>query len=89
MGLEVKIMIKTKHNIIMFINYYEKDGEKYLKIDEKIVQCNKKQLLASLEETPLPIEYVYERPEKFKFGVLYVMTTPGGRPTYIYTHQIN
>lgn len=87
MGLDT-IELNMKSKGLMFISYYEKNGDKMIKVDEVITKCKRKDLENSITGTKVPVEYVLERPEKFRLGVLYILKTPAGRPDYIYTHQL-
>lgn len=82
------INLNMKSKGFMFISYYEKDGDRMMKIDEIITKCKRKDLENSIVGTKVPVEYVTVRPEKFQLGVLYILKTPAGRPDYIYTHQL-
>ena len=82
------IGLNMKSKGLMFISYYEKDEDKMIKVDEVITKCKRKDLENSITETKVPVEYVSERPERFRLGVLYILRTPAGRPDYIYTHQL-
>lgn len=80
--------IDMKSKGLMFISYYEKNEDKMIKVDEVITKCKRKDLENSITGTKVPVEYVSERPERFRLGVLYILKTPAGRPDYIYTHQL-
>ena len=82
------INFNMKSKGFMFISYYEKDGDRMMKVDEVIIKCKRKDLENSISGTKVPVEYVTVRPEKFQLGVLYILKTPAGRPDYIYTHQL-
>lgn len=82
------INLNMKSKGFMFISYYEKDGNRMMKVDEVITKCKRKDLENSISGTKVPVEYVTVRPEKFQLGVLYILKTPAGRPDYIYTHQL-
>lgn len=82
------ININMKSKGLMFINYYKKDEDKMIKTDEVITKCKRRELENLLTGTKIPVEYVSERPERFRLGVLYILRTPAGRPDYIYTHQL-
>lgn len=84
-----KPKIKMKSKGLLIVSYFEKTENKLFKIDEKIIPCTKKELTDSLKDTKIKIEYVAERPTHFQMGVFYILETTKGRPTYIYTHQIN
>lgn len=82
--------IKMKSQGMLFISYFEKNGEnKFQKIDQKEIKCTKKEIVESLKNTNIEVEYVTEKPTKWRFGVIYVLETPRGRPTYLYINQIN
>lgn len=82
--------IKMKSKGILIVSYFEKDSEdKLQKIDQKEIKCTKKELIESLKDTKIEIEYVTEKPSRWRFGVIYVLETPKGRPTYLFTNQIN
>lgn len=81
------ININMKSKGLMFISYYEKNGDKMIKVDEVITKCKKKDLEDSIT-AKIPVEYVAARPERFQLGVIYILKTPAGRPDYIYTHQL-
>ena len=82
------INLNMKSKGLMFISYYEKDGDRIMKVDEVITKCKRKDLENSIAGTKVPVEYVTARPEKFQLGVFYILKTPAGRPDYIYTHQL-
>ena len=82
------INLNMKSKGFMFISYYEKDGDRMMKVDEVITKCKRKDLENSISGTKVPVEYVTARPEKFQLGVLYILKTPAGRPDYIYTQQL-
>lgn len=82
------INLNMKSKGFMFISYYEKDGDRMMKVDEVTTKCKRKDLENSIVGTKVPVEYVTARPEKFQLGVLYILKTPAGRPDYIYTHQL-
>lgn len=82
------INLNMKSKGFMFISYYEKDGDRMMKVDEVITKCKRKDLENSIAGTKVPVEYVTARPEKFQLGVLYILKTPAGRPDYIYTYQL-
>lgn len=82
------INLNMKSKGLMFISYYEKNGDKIIKVDEVITKCKRKDLENSITGTKVPVEYVAARPEKFQLGVIYILRTPAGRPDYIYTHQL-
>ena len=82
------INLNMKSKGFMFISYYEKDGDRMMKVDEVITKCKRKDLENSITGTKVPVEYVTACPEKFQLGVLYILKTPAGRPDYIYTHQL-
>lgn len=84
-----KISLKMKSKAQMIISYYDKTEQGFIKTDEKIINCTRKELEESLKDTKIKTEYVAEKPEKFQMGVLYVLETPKGQRTRIYTHQIN
>lgn len=88
MGLN-KISLKMKSKAQMIISYYDKTEQGFVKTDEKIINCTRKSLEESLTETKIKFEYVSQKPEKFQMGVLYILETPSGQRTRIYTHQIN
>ena len=82
--------VRMKSKGILIVSYFEKDGEdKLQKIDQKEIKCSKKELIESLKDTKIEVEYVTEKPTKFRMGVIYVLETPKGRPTYLFTNQIN
>lgn len=82
--------VRMKSKGILIVSYFEKDGEdKLQKIDQKEIKCTKRELIESLKDTKIEIEYVTEKPHAFKMGILYILQTPKGRPDYIYTFQIN
>ena len=81
-------IINMKSKGLMLISYYNKDEDKMIKVDEVIIKCKRKELENFVTETKIPVEYVLERPERFRLGVLYILRTPAGRPDYIYTHQL-
>lgn len=88
----MKINMKGKG--LLYINYFEKQDDKFIKVDEIMTKISKRNLEKSLEEDKENginhiIEYVNEKPVKFQFGVIYILKTPKGRPDYIYTNQIN
>lgn len=82
------INIDMKSKGLMFISYYKKDEDKMIKADEVIIKCKRRELENLVTGKKIPVEYVSERPERFRLGVLYVLRTPAGRPDYIYTHQL-
>jgi hypothetical protein len=82
------INIDMKSKGLMFISYYNKDEDKMIKVDEVITKCKRRELENLVTGRKIPVEYVSERPERFRFGVLYILRTPAGRPDYIYTHQL-
>ena len=84
-----KISVKMKSKGQMIISYYDKTEKGLLKTDEQIINCTRKELEESLKDTKRKIEYVAEKPTKFQMGVLYILETPKGQRTRIYTHQIN
>lgn len=87
MGINT-INLDMKSKGLMFISYYEKNGDEMIKVDEIITKCKKKDLENSIAGTKIPVEYVIARPERFQLGVIYLLKTPAGRPDYIYTHQL-
>lgn len=88
----MKINMKSKG--ILFISYFEKQDDKLVKIDEKMIKITRKDFEQSINEDlgngiKHKIEYVNEKPtEKINLGVLYILNTPKGRPDYIYTYQL-
>ena len=84
-----KIPVKMKSKGQMIISYYDKTEKGLLKTDEQIINCTRKELEESLKDAKIKIEYVAEKPTKFQMGVLYILETPKGQRTRIYTHQIN
>ena len=84
-----KISVKMKSKGQMIISYYDKTEKGLLKTDEQIINCTRKELEESLKDIKIKIEYVAEKPTKFQMGVLYILETPKGQRTRIYTHQIN
>lgn len=84
-----KISVKMKSKGQMIISYFDKTEKGLLKTDEQIINCTRKELEESLKDTKIKIEYVAEKPTKFQMGVLYILETPNGQRTRIYTHQIN
>ena len=84
-----KIPVKMKSKGQMIISYYDKTEKGLLKTDEQIINFTRKELEESLKDTKIKIEYVAEKPTKFQMGVLYILETPKGQRTRIYTHQIN
>ena len=82
------INLNMKSKGLVLISYYNKDEDKLTKVDEVIIKCKRKELENLITETKIPVEYVSERPERFRLGVLYILRTPAGRPDYIYTHQL-
>ena len=83
------ISVKMKSKGQMIISYFDKTEKGLLKTDEQIINCTRKELEESLKDTKIKIEYVAEKPTKFQMGVLYILETPKGQRTRIYTHQIN
>lgn len=83
------ISVKMKSKGQMIISYFDKTEKGLLKTDEQIINCTRKELEESLKDTKIKIEYVAEKPTKFQMGVLYILETPSGQRTRIYTHQIN
>lgn len=86
--------INMKSKGILFISYFEKQDDKLVKTDEKIVHITRKNFEQSIKEDlekgiAHKIEYVNQKPEKFNMGVIYILRTPKGRPDYIYTYQYN
>lgn len=78
---------------ILFIDYFEKQDNKLVKVDEVMVKIKRKDFEKSLQEDKDNginhiIEYVNKKPEKFQMGVIYILQTPNGRPDYIYTYQV-
>ena len=84
-----KISLKMKSKAQMIISYYDKTDKGLLKTDEVILNCTRKSLEESLNETKIKVEYVNEKPTKFQMGVLYILETPKGQRTRVYTNQIN
>lgn len=87
----MKINMKSKG--ILFIDYFEKQDDKLVKVDEVMVKIKRKDFEKSLQEDKDNginhiIEYVNKKPEKFQMGVIYILQTPNGRPDYIYTYQL-
>lgn len=87
----MKINMKSKG--ILFIDYFEKQDNKLVKVDEVMVKIKRKDFEKSLQEDKDNginhiIEYVNKKPEKFQMGVIYILQTPNGRPDYIYTYQV-
>ena len=87
----MKINMKSKG--ILFIDYFEKQDNKLVKVDEVMVKIKRKEFEKSLQEDKDNginhiIEYVNKKPEKFQMGVIYILQTPNGRPDYIYTYQV-
>ena len=87
----MKINMKSKG--ILFIDYFEKQDNKLVKVDEVMVEIKRKDFEKSLQEDKDNginhiIEYVNKKPEKFQMGVIYILQTPNGRPDYIYTYQV-
>lgn len=87
----MKINMKGKG--ILFIDYFEKQDNKLVKVDEVMVKIKRKDFEKSLQEDKDNginhiIEYVNKKPEKFQMGVIYILQTPNGRPDYIYTYQV-
>lgn len=87
----MKINMKSKG--ILFIDYFEKQDNKLVKVDEVMVKIKRKDFEKSLQEDKDNginhiIEYVNKKPEKFQMGVIYILQTPNGRPDYIYTYQL-
>ena len=87
----MKINMKSKG--ILFIDYFEKQDNKLVKVDEVMVKIKRKDFEKSLQEDKDNginhiVEYVNKKPEKFQMGVIYILQTPNGRPDYIYTYQV-
>lgn len=87
----MKINMKSKG--ILFIDYFEKQDNKLVKVDEVMVKIKRKDFEKSLQEDKDNginhiIEYVNKKPERFQMGVIYILQTPNGRPDYIYTYQV-
>ena len=77
---KVSVRMKSKGQLI--ISYFDKTDKGLLKIDEQIINC-------TLKDTKIKVEYVSEKPTKFQMGILYILETPEGQRTRIYTNQIN
>ena len=84
-----KISVKMKSKGQMIVSYFNKTEKGLLKTDEQIINCTRKELEESLKNTKIKIEYATEKPTKFQMGILYVLETPKGQRTRIYTNQIN
>lgn len=87
----MKINMKSKG--ILFIDYFEKQDNILVKVDEIMTKIKRKDFERSLQEDKENginhiIEYVNKKPEKFQMGVIYILQTPKGRPDYIYTYQL-
>lgn len=86
--------INMKSKGILFVEYFDKQDDKLIKVDEIMVKITRKNLEQSLQEDKEngfnhKIEYVNKKPENFQIGVIYILQTPRGRPDYIYSWQLN
>lgn len=82
--------LNVKNRIIMFIEYYEKQDDKLVKVDSKMVRTTRRELERSLKETEVKCEELTCRPESIQLGVLYLQKETCVKGTsYIYTHQLN
>ena len=85
--------INMGNKAILFVKYYSKIADKLVQESEIMTKITKKEFLESLAEDEQngfqhEIKYVMSKPKEFQLGIIYVLNVPG-RPTHIYTHQLD